>query len=317
MLKELKFVQGAIAKKDLLPAMTHFRIEKGTVRAYNGALALCSPISVDIDCTPKADTLVRAIANCTDTITLSLTPGNKLRIQSGAFRAFVDCVEGETPHVEPAGKEVAFDGEVLLEAIKALLPFVGNDASRPWTNGILFKGGSAFATNNVTVIEYWLGTEVPFTINVPLVALKEMLRVNEAPTHAQIDQNSITFHYTDGRWIRTQLLVTTWPELAEILNKDSNAQPVDPRVFEGLEVLKGFSDQLGRVFIKDGVMRTINGDGMGATYDIPGNDMVGCYQIGMLNLLGSVATHVDFSLYPAPCMFFGERLRGAIIGMRM
>jgi len=29
MLRELKFVQGAVAKKDLLPAMTHFAIEGG------------------------------------------------------------------------------------------------------------------------------------------------------------------------------------------------------------------------------------------------------------------------------------------------
>ena len=45
MLKALKFVQGAVSKKDLVPALTHFRIENGTVRSYNGMLALCTPIS--------------------------------------------------------------------------------------------------------------------------------------------------------------------------------------------------------------------------------------------------------------------------------
>jgi len=44
MLKELRFVQGAVAKKDFVPAMTHFRIEKGTVRSFNGNLAICSPL---------------------------------------------------------------------------------------------------------------------------------------------------------------------------------------------------------------------------------------------------------------------------------
>lgn len=316
MLKELKFVQGAVSKKDLLPAMTHFRIEKNTVRSYNGSLALSSPIPFDIDCIPKASTLVRAIANCNDTITLSMSNG-RLRVQSGSFRAFVECIEGETPHVEPQGEIVNFDGEVLLKAIQTMMPFVGDDASRPWTNGILFKGQSAFATNNVTVIEYWLGVEVPFVINVPRNALKEMLRVNEAPTHAQIDQNSITFHYSDQRWIRTQLLVTTWPEFGKILDAESNATPVDPRLFEGLEVLKGFGDDLGRVYIKDGVLRTQDTDGQGATFDIPGLEWTGCFQIVMLMLLKGVATHVDFSLYPKPCLFFGDRLRGALVGLKM
>jgi len=317
MLKELKFVQGAVAKKDLLPAMTHFRIEKGTVRSYNGTLALSSPIPFDIDCIPKAEPLVKAISNCTDTVTLSLTPAGKLRIQSGKFRAHIDCVEGETPHVEPKGEEVYFDGEVLMEAIKTIYPFIGDDASRPWTNGMLLKGQSAFATNNVCLIEYWLGVEVPFVINIPRAALKEMLRINEAPTHAQMDASSITFHYSDKRWIRTQLYETTWPEFTKILDKPHNAQPIDPRLFEGIETLRSFSDNAGRVYIKDGLLRTHLEEGVGASYEITDLPILGAYQINMLALLNGVAESADFSRYPDPTLFFGGRARGAIIGMRM
>jgi hypothetical protein len=287
------------------------------VRAYNGALALSSPISVDLDCVPKAEALVKAIGQCDDTITLSMTPGGKLRIVSGPYKAFVDCVEGETPHVEPAGQEIYFDGEQLLNAVKILMPFVGDDASRPWTNGILLRGQSAFATNNVMLCEYWLGTEVPFVVNIPRAALKEMIRVNEPPTHVQLEQGSITFHYSDQRWIRTQLLVTTWPELTEILDKPSDAVAVDQRIFDALEKLKGSADGVGRVYIKDEVMSTSPNAGEGATYDVPGLMMEGCYQIHMLERLKGVATHADFSLYPKPSLFFGDRLRGAIVGMAM
>lgn len=86
MLKELKFVQGAVGKKDLLPAMTHFQIQNGHVRSYNGTLALSSPLPFDIDCCPKAEQLVKAIGQCDEVITLSMTPGNKLRVQSGKFQ---------------------------------------------------------------------------------------------------------------------------------------------------------------------------------------------------------------------------------------
>ena len=55
----------------------------------------------------------------------------------------------------------------------------------------------------------------------------------------------------------------------------------------------------------------------GASFDIdwPYNDSI--FSLDMLKLLEGVAKQVDFSTYPAPCMFYGERLRGAIIGMRM
>lgn len=316
MLKELKFVQGAVAKRDFVPAMTHFKIENGFVRSFNGTLALCSPLAFNIDCIPRADTLVRAISNCEDTITLGMTDTGRLRVQSGRFKAFIECVDIDTTHVEPEGEEVFFDGEVLLQAVKILLPFVGDDASRPWTNGILLRDQSAFATNNVTLVEYWLGTDVPFVVNIPLVALKEMLRINEAPTHAQIEKSSLTLHYEDGRWIRTQLLETAWPDLRKVLDQESNPVAIDERLFEGLEALSSFSDASGRVYMDHGTLSTHDGAEDGAFYDVEGMGIEGIYQIKMLSLLKGVATHADFSRYPEPSLFFGERLRGAIIGMR-
>ncbi len=317
MLKELKFVQGAVARKDFLPAMTHFRIEGGTVRSFNGTLALCSPIPFDIDCTPKAEPLVRAIGHCEDTITLSMTEAGKLRVQSGGFRAYIETVEGATPHVEPAGELVQFDGEVLMKALKTVSPFIGNDASRPWTNGILLRDQSAFATNNVCLVEYWLGVDVPFVVNIPQAAIKEMLRIDEPPIHAQIDKNSVTFHYADERWIRTQLYETAWPDLRRVLDHTCSPVPVDPRLFAGLDMISSFADELGRVYIENGVLRTHEHHDMGATYQADGLAMTGLYQIKMLSLLQGTATHADFGRYPEAALFYGDRLRGAIVGMRM
>lgn len=318
MLKELKFVQGAVAKKDLLPAMTHFRIERGTVRSYNGTMAICSPIQLDIDCCPKADAMVKAIANCEDATTITMTPSGRLSIRSGAFKVLVPTIEGDTVHVDPAGEFVQFDGVQVLEAFKTLDPFVGNDASRPWTNGILLEGQSAYATNNTCIVQYWLGTPFPRTINIPRAAVREVLRVGEAPTCAQVDQGSITFHYTDGRWIRSQLLATEWPmeRINHMLDQPSNPVPVDPALFIGLTKLKALADGASRVYMKDGALRTSLEDEEGATYDLT-LPFEGCYNMQMLGLLEGVVTSADMTLYPGPCLFFGERVRGAIIGMRM
>lgn len=236
MLKELKFVQGAVGKKDLLPAMTHFQIQNGHVRSYNGTLAISSPLPFNIDCCPKADQLVKAISQCEEVITLSMTPGGKLRVQSGKFRAFVENTEDTGFHPVPEGEPLAFDGAALFEAIKILYPFIGNDASRPWTNGILLNGQSAFATNNTCIVEFWLGNPFPRQINIPRAAIKEMLRVDEAPTHGQLAGNSITFHYADGRWIRSQLLGTEWPfdMIKKILDRDNQPVPVPPDLFLSL-----------------------------------------------------------------------------------
>lgn len=316
MLNELKFVQGAVAKKDFLPALTHFRIENGTVRSFNGTLALSSPIKLDIDCTPKAEPFVKAIQNCKDTVTMSMTPSGRLGIKSGSFKAYIECVEDETPHVVPEGDEFEIDGEALLKALKTVAPFIGDDASRPWSNGVLLKGQSAFATNNVSLIEYWVGSSFPLVCNLPKTAIREMIRINEAPMRAQVDDKSISFHYSDGRWIRAALLEISWPDLNKVLDVPSDPVPIDDRIYEALDTIKPFTDKQERVYIHDGKISTTLVEGEGASFDIPDFPYEGVYQLHILNLLRGTATSMDFSTYPKPCLFFGDRLRGAVIGMR-
>lgn len=316
MLNELRFVQGAVAKKDFIPAMTHFEIKDGEVRAYNGSLALCSPIPFDLECKPKAIPLVRAIGNCTETIQLSLTSAGRLRVQSGGFRAFIDCTDDLTPHVGPEGEDVELDGEALLRAFTTLSPFIGDDASRPWSNGVLLQGASAFATNNVTLVEYWAGTQWPRTVNVPRAAIKEALRIGEPPTRAQFAAASLTLHYENGRWLRTQLLEPAWPNTGALLDVPSTPQPLPDALFQALEAIAPFEDKLGRIYFRDGAVHTHAEEDLGAVYEVPG--LVGgpIFNRGMLLSLRGAATTIDFGPYPKPAPFFGNQLRGLIIGMR-
>lgn len=316
MLKELRFVQGAVARKDFVPALTHFAIADGIVRGYNGMLALCSPLPFDIKCNPKAGPLINAIGNCGETVALALTAAGRLSVKSGKFKVFIDCVEGDTPHVLPEGEDVVMDGAALLQALKVLAPFIGDDASRPWSNGVLLLGQSAFATNNTILVEYWTGATFTQPINLPRAAIKEMLRINEAPTRVQMTERNITFHYSGDRWLRTQLLETKWPDLVRVLNRESNAKPIQKELFEGLDAVKGFTDKMGRILFKPGQIATHLEATEGSSYDIDGFEYEGVYQIDMLRLLDGPVTSIDWTAYPNACMFFGDRLRGAIIGMR-
>ncbi len=316
-LKTLRFVRGAVSTKSLVPEMRHFVITDGQVRSFNGNMALSSPIALDIECAPRAVPLVQAITNCDDVVTLGMTPADRLRIKSGAFKAFIDCVPLEgLPHQQPEGNPLDLDGEHVLTAIEKLLPFVGNDASRPWTNGILLRGQSAFATNNVCLVEYWLGVDIPIPLNIPLSAIKEMARIGERPASAQVCEHSVTFHYSDGRWIRTQLYSTEWPDLSKVLDVESNTIPVPEELFKGLANVKPFVEKDGRVYFRNGAVTTSPEDDLGASYVVEGLHNEGIYNIKMLELLDGVANRVDFTAYPDPLMFYGDRLRGAIIGQR-
>ena len=110
MLKALKFVQGAVAKKDFVPALTHFRIRNRTVTGFNGSLAICSPIPCDLDISPNATQFTKALAACTDTISLYVNAKGRLVVQSGNFQTFVDCDEpANFPDLTPRGQTTILD----------------------------------------------------------------------------------------------------------------------------------------------------------------------------------------------------------------
>lgn len=318
MLDALRFVKGAVARKDLVPAMTHFRIEAGHVRSYDGSLAISSPVALDFDCTPQADKMVKAIEGCDGPITIAETGAGRLSIRSGKFRALVNTVQGEVPHPKPEGERFEFDGAAVLEAFKVVEPFIGNDASRPFTNGVLLADGSAYATNNTCLVQYWIGAAFPLRVNVPGKAIRHVLAAGEAPTHGQLTNDSITFHYADGRWIRSQLLDTEWPMsiIANLLDQPSNAVPLPDDFFKGLATITKLADGARRVYMMDGKLRTSDNPDDGAEYDV-GLPCDGLYNMNMLGLLDGVVTSVDFARYPEPALFFGGKLRGAIVGMKM
>lgn len=317
MLLDLKFVMGAVSKKDFIPQLTHFVISKGVVRGFNGTIALGSPIACELECKPKAEPLVRAIGHCEETVQLTLTGAGRLKVASGKFKAFIDCAEGESPHLHPEGEDYDMDGEYLLKACEILSPFIGGDASRPWSNGIMFRGQSAFATNNITLVEYWIGKPFPRELVIPKSCVKELLRIGEAPIRVQANQHSLTFHFTGDRWLRTLLLdANSWPDINRVLNRPNAATLIDVTLFPALVKIKSFVDKLGRIYFANSGVTTSMDDNQSANVEIPGWSHDGVYNVDMLCLLEGVATSIDWGGYPGPCMFFGERLRGAIVGMK-
>jgi DNA polymerase III sliding clamp (beta) subunit (PCNA family) len=315
MLDSLKFVQGAVAAKDFVPELMHFRIENGTIRGYNGMLGLCCPIDLDLNVSPKATPFIKAIQTCKDTVQLHMTPGGKLSVKSGKFKAFIDCCTEEFPDMPPTGKEIALNGD-LVGVLKTLAPFIAEDASRPWARGILFKGQSAFATNNVCLVEHWLTSPFPIEVNIPRSAVMELIRIGEEPERVQVDENSVTFHYSGNRWLRTQTYSLEWPDLSRILDQPSEQKPVNPKLWEAVENLTPFVDDLGRIFFNGVSATTGEAEGLGAAVEVDGLPETGCFNFKQLMLLSKGVNSIDFSSFPRPCIFYGEKLRGAIIGFR-
>jgi DNA polymerase III sliding clamp (beta) subunit (PCNA family) len=318
MLHALKFVQGAIAKKDFTPALTHFRIHGGFVKGFNGSLGLCAPISVDLDIAPKALPFVKAINACTETIALNIADNGKLCVRSGSFKAFIECVAPDSyPDIQPTGKFINLP-DSLLPALRYLEPFIAVDASRPWACGVLFDGESAYATNNIVLVQYWLGFNFPSRVNIPAFAVRELIRIGEAPIRLQLSENRLVFHYENGAWLSTQLFEAQWPDAASILDKHMDAPPeeVEPAFWDSLDQLLPFVDEIGRCYFfgnRVATMANPEASGVSVSVNCP---PAGVFNARQLANLRTIAKQIAFSAYPAPVPFFGDASRGIIVGIK-
>lgn len=318
MLASLKFVQGAVARKDFVHALTHFEIKGGYVKGFNGTMTLCAPIDLDLDVTPKASTFSRAILTCKDVIQITQTNAGRLSIKSGKFRALVECTNDTFPLTMPEGDSIDFPKAGVLVALKALFPFVAKDASRPWACGILLRDHSAFATNNSVLIEYWLGYKFPIPLNIPKAAVEEMIRINEEPERMQCTENSVTFFYSGDRWLKTQLYSLEWPDLGKVFGDvASNLVPIPDGLWEALESLQPFVDKLRRIYIKDGMLSTDREDAHGALMEVTNLIGSGIYNVDYLLELQGIAEQIDLHWRDGKGIFFyGAGIRGAMMGQR-
>lgn len=316
MLETLKFVQGAVSKKDFVPALQHFRIKDGRIEGYNGAIALSSPINLNLSCNPLAIPFVKAIQTCRETVQLHLTQSKRLAVKSGSFVAFVDCLPEAASFsgIAPEGDDLDLSGDVLMNGLKTLAPFIAEDASRLWARGILFRNQSAYATNNIIIVEKWLGPTFP-ELNIPEESVSELLRIGEVPTRIQASKSSITFHFKDGRWLRSQVLSTEWPDISPILQRDGGYESIPEGFFKALDDLEPFLTNFNRCYFSRDRISTSPASEIGASIEIKGIPERGCWNLKQLQLLKRVATTVGFSSYQEPSMFYGDNLRGVIAGM--
>lgn len=318
LLKSLKFVQGAVATKNHVPVLKHFKITSNRIESCNGVLSLSSPIDCDLEIQPHAATFVHAVEVCDDVTTLHETETGRLAITSGKFKAYVDTSTSEFPAARLMGQRIEVDG--LLEAVSALRPMIGDDASRPWSHGILFAKNSAYATNNIVLVEHWLPHSVSRPFGLPAMTVTELLRINEEPESIQIDEHTVTFHFSGERWLSSKLLeISSWPDVRELLQDpdEHKLYPIDDSLFDTLLKLRPFTSDLRPVWLNNDVVSTASTYEDGAHIQTTEcENMQGTWTLDQLCKLKGAADKIAWDSYPAPCAFFGKGMRGVIIGIK-
>lgn len=327
MLDVLNVVKGAVADKELIPALTHVHFYEGRVQGGNGKLSIDAPCDgAHDDITVPTVPLINALRACGESPDISITDAGKLRIKNGKFRALLPLLDNKAyPASTLEGKVLTRDKTEIanfLTACNTLRAFVGNDASRPWCNGIIFEGDRAYATNNVIL------ASVPCPMhgakfNIPSYAVDEVLRLvgthNYNISEVLLSDNAVSVAFMNGTWLRSNLFNDEWPDLDHILAAyDYSDLPVVPAgVADAVDTTKHFVEdkKMPTVYFTGDSVNTGEGD-VQAVFECS-TDSEAAFRVEPLSQVLAAATNMDLSKHPKPVPFSNPEtgLTGVLVGV--
>lgn len=318
MKQSLQFVRGAIASKDLVPILTHLHIYDGRMQGSNGRITIDCPCPdlKGIEATVPMTDFTKAVDACDGEPNIKID-GQFMEVRKGAFKAKLPLEDHKAyPKQVPTAGTRSEMSVSFLEEIKILQPFISNDASRPWSCGILFQEGRAYATNNA-VIASLPAFQFPTDTNIPSFLVDELLRISHDIHKAESDGESITFFYENGGWCRSVLSALGWPDVSKMIPKTVTGVPITDTMRQALTAIRPFcpDSKVPIIVTSENGFSTRDGD-KSATFggfSLP----EGMYRAENLELVLGAATEIDFSKYPQPVTFKGPNmLSGLMMGVK-
>ena len=307
MLETLKFVRGAVATKDLIPVLTHFRISEGRIQGQNGRVCIDAPWDgPDMDVVVDAVKFLRAVDACGGEPKITCKEG-WLSITRGKFRArLATRLMSDYPTVDASTTwpYVVSVGEKTMAALRLLQPFIATDASRPWACSILISDGKAYATNNAVLavadMPWWESHDVVL----PSFMVDELLRIGQAPRDLAWTDQALCARYADGSWLWSKRTDGAWPgtlkQLQEQLAAVEEWHDVPDDLRDALAKLRPFFPDAKWPIVRTGEAGVSTNDGDSSAAISVGALPEAAFRMESLDLVATVAKQWNLAASPVP-----------------
>lgn len=322
MLKTINFIKGTCAgtKGGLLETWTHVDISNGRITGTNGALTASAKIDTTVNAKPAANVFIKAVISCGDDITFSKTKSGRLKLTSPTLTVFADCYEDELDFDSAPNLELAtdFDGATFIAVLKKLLPVIPTDYAPLWAKGVLCKNKYCYVASKITFLRHELPFFIATDFVLPYAAVKELLRIKEAPVKYWYDNEKLYFFYRSNKWLSVTPLFEKWPDVEAHLEKhrtDDVCDALAADFFDKLLMLKPFLTPTKEVYFGSDTVATSAQNDTGAkallkqTHDV-------CFNAEQLLALETLVDTIDFAAFPAPCSVSGPNVIGLIAGIQ-
>jgi predicted NUDIX family NTP pyrophosphohydrolase len=228
----IKWVSEALAAKDIGPAMTHYSVAGGLIRASNGKITAAHPWPDDAEFLVSGMEFEKVLARMEGdepTVTVNeateKTKGS-VTIRSGRFHATIDTLPVDSwlyPGVDDASWLSIPKG--FVDVLRSLRAFISDNPAQAWAGCVALEDGNCYATNNIAVAGCACAVGGVQAL-LPAYAVDFLLRRVEGLESWAWSENYVAFKWSTGAWVRSQLVIGKFPERAASLVREAyDAQP--------------------------------------------------------------------------------------------
>lgn len=283
--------------------------------SFNSVIAAGTTIEEDLQACPHTALMLAAIQRCPGRYIITQLSPEKLQVRSEEFQAYIPCALPETLSWPIPDAALVPVDDRLTEALRKLAPLLSADGETVLEQSIQINAGSCLATNRSVVAETWHGFDLPNGLLVPKAVVTALHKTTKKLVAFGCSERTITFHFEDASWIRTQLFQDRWPDVKAMLNTSTVTRPVPPDLFKAAKTVAVFSAD-DKVYVKDGLISshpfTAVQEGSVLKLPVGGEHQERIYRIKDLTFASHHATEWDETQRQAGTYFVGEMIRGLI-----
>jgi len=224
---------------------------------------------------------------------LTQLDNGRLSIKSGKFKAVVPCLDPELMQNAFPDPNIAPITNAFKEAVEAVGVLASENAQHVLTASVLMNGPSVISTNRVMIMEYWHGLDLPPGVPLPKQFVAALAKQKKNLVGFGFSNNSATFHFEDGCWIKTQLYSDEWPDVSKILNREANLWSIDAGFYKALDAVAAFSED-GNVYSDLNLLMSHSDSSIGATHECAGIPKGFVYPIKQLKIIQPHVQKIDW-----------------------
>ena len=324
LLERVNWVTDAVSTKDLgLSALTSYLIRHNYIHASDGRMTVGTPFPFEGEVLVPAEQFHRVLTN--------RPPGDfswefepdRLVLKRGRFKGRIKFLPLDS-WVYPVG----LDGDYydvpqeLIEVFAALLPFISENATKPWATCLALIDGCAYASNNIVIARCPCAIQSGGAYLVPRWVVEFIVHRAEGLTQWRCDETSITFVWDDGSWMRSSLIVDQYPPVEKVFDTYFTTVPDIPIEEDWretlLRVVRITNDPVVRLRVDEvrGAFGEVLSVEDGAGTPVPDGLEETIWDMRYLEAVLTTATHWNPLTYPNPAAWRGPNIEGIIAGRR-